>query len=127
MLCGIINSKVKSMNKIDGRYLKELREERGYSLREFAQMIYVSKSSVQRWEKSSVPESGDVLEEISKAFGISVEDMREQSAEKYGVSEVERFSPEERAEARFGIKGLVIAMAVLGVALALGVILPIVL
>lgn len=115
------------MNKIDGKYLKELREERGYSLREFAQMIYVSKSSVQRWEKSSVPESGDVLEEISKVFGISVEDMREQSGEKYGVSEVERFSPEERAEARFGIKGLVIAMAVLGVALALGVILPIVL
>ena len=115
------------MNKIDGRYLKELREERGYSLREFAQMVYVSKSTVQRWEKTAVPESGDLLEEISGVFGISVEDMREQSAEKYGRKEENEFSPEERAEARFGIKGLVIAMAVLGVALALGVILPIVL
>ena len=115
------------MNRIDGKYIKKLRRAHGLSIRAFAEKIYASKSSVQRWEKSSVPESGDVLEEISKVFGISVEDMREQSAEKYGVSEVERFSPEERAEARFGIKGLVIAMAVLGVALALGVILPIVL
>lgn len=67
------------MNKIDGRYLRQMREERGLSLRAFADMVYASKSSVQRWEQSSVPENEDILNAISEVFNITVEEMREQS------------------------------------------------
>ena len=43
------------MEKMDGHFLRKLREERGWSLREFAEKIYTSKSTVQRWEQSSPP------------------------------------------------------------------------
>ncbi len=114
------------MDRIDGRYLRELREERGLSLRAFAEKIYVSKSTVQRWEQSVVPENTDILNKISEVFGISVEDMREQSAKKYGVEHVkdmvaeedDGLTPDQRAEAKFGIKGLgTAAMIICGVAL----------
>ena len=123
------------MNRIDGKYLKELSEGRGLSIRELAEKIYVSKSSVQRWEQSVVPENRDILNKISEVFGLSVEDMRVQSAEKYGVEhlkgktapEDDELSPDERAEAKFGIKGLGIALAAVCIAIAFAVVLPIVL
>ena len=123
------------MNRIDGKYLKELREGRGLSIRELTEKIYVSKSSVQRWEQSVVPENRDILNKISEVFGLSVEDMRVQSAEKYGVEhlkgktapEDDELSPDERAEAKFGIKGLGIALAAVCIAIAFAVVLPIVL
>ena len=37
------------MEHISGQYIKHLREERGLTLRSFAEMIYASKSSVYRW------------------------------------------------------------------------------
>lgn len=118
------------MNKIDGRYLKEMREARGLSLREFALKIYVSKSTVQRWEKSFVPENEDVLDKISQLFGVSVENMRIQSSAKYGeiAEQTERrennnLSARERAEAEFGIKGLIIVASAIGVALVVMILL----
>lgn len=109
------------MDRIDGKYLKELREMQGLSIRELAEKIYVSKSSVQRWEQYVVPENADILNKLSEVFGISVEDMRKQSAEKYGVEhlkdmvaeEDDGLTPDERAAAKFGIKGLGIAAAAL--------------
>ncbi len=61
--------------------------------------------------------------------------MRVQSAEKYGVDhlkgktapEDDALSPDERAEAKFGIKGLGIALAAVCIAIAFAVVLPIVL
>ena len=115
------------MDRIDGKYLKELREMQGLSIRELAEKIYVSKSSVQRWEQYVVPENADILNKLSEVFGISVEDMRKQSTEKYGVEhlkdmvaeEDDGLTPDERAAAKFGIKGLGIAAAVLCAALVL--------
>ena len=63
------------MAKINGKALRKLREERGLSLRAFAEKIYVSKSSVQRWEKSYLPEDDAVLESIAQVLGVSVDDM----------------------------------------------------
>ena len=91
------------MQKIDGRYLKYMREKQGLSLRALAEKIYVSKSSLQRWEGSFVPENPDVLEKISQVFGISVNEMRAQSEEMFGENSL---TPDERAEIKFGIKGL---------------------
>lgn len=123
------------MNRIDGKYLKDLRDERGLSIRELAEKIYVSKSSVQRWEQSSVPENKDILNKLSEVFGISVEDMREQSLKRYGAEHLKDVSspeddgltPDERAEAKFGVKGIGIALCAVCAVLALAVILPIVL
>lgn len=103
------------MDKIDGRYLRDMRKERGYSLRAFAEVIYVSKSSVLRWEQSSVPENTDVLNKLSEILGVSIENMRRQSAEKYGANYTDggKLSADERAEIKFGIKGLGIVAAAL--------------
>lgn len=98
------------MNRIDGRYLRELREERGLSLRAFADMVFASKSSVQRWEQSAVPENEDILNAISEVFNLSVEEMREQSEKKYGKSEENAFTPEQLAEMKFGVKWLAVAL-----------------
>lgn len=93
------------MNRIDGRYLKKLREEKGLSLREFADKIYSSKSSVQRWEKSSVPEDNDLLLRIAEVFNTTVEEMRKQSELRYGENAL---SPEQLANLKFSIKWLAI-------------------
>lgn len=94
-----------NMNKIYGRYLKKLREEKGLSLREFADKIYSSKSSVQRWEKSSVPEDNDLLLRIAEVFDTTVEEMQKQSYLNYAEDSL---SPEQLADLKFGIKWLAI-------------------
>lgn len=107
------------MNKIDGRYLRQMREERGLSLRAFADMVYASKSSVQRWEQSSVPENEDILNAISEVFNLSVEEMREQSEKRFGESKEDGFTPEQLAEMKFGVKWLAVVLCgFVGLALA---------
>ena len=64
------------MEKMDGHFLRKLREERGWSLREFAEKIYTSKSTVQRWEQSSPPGDEETRARIAEAFGMSEEDVR---------------------------------------------------
>lgn len=109
------------MERIDGGYLRHLREERGWSLREFAERVYASKSSVQRWEQSYVPENEDILNNISRLFGIGVEDMRARSAQEEGLP------PEKLAEMRFGVKGFIVMLAVAAAAILLPVVLVLVL
>ncbi|MCD8307495.1 MAG: helix-turn-helix domain-containing protein [Clostridia bacterium] len=111
------------MQRIDGRYLQELRKEHGYSIRALADLIYVSKSTVSRWEASSVPEDENTLARIAEVFGTTVEDMRAQSALKYegeggGKAPVpddedDMLSADQRAGVRFGIKGLAICCGVI--------------
>ncbi len=108
------------MNKIDGRYLKKLREERGLSLRAFADKIYASKSSVQRWEKSAVPNDEELLEKIADAFGLSVAEMQRQSEEKFGK---DALSPEQLAELKFGVKKLIIPLICIFAAVAAAIVL----
>ena len=108
------------MNRIDGKYIKKLRKAHGLSIRAFAEKIYASKSSVQRWEQSYVPENEDVLDNISRLFGIGVEEMRARSAQ-------EELPPERLAEMRFGIKGLIILLAVAAAVILIPVVLVLVL
>ena len=69
------------MEHISGQYIKHLREERGLTLRSFAEMIYASKSSVYRWEQAHVPENEDILQRIAAVFGTDVAALREGSAQ----------------------------------------------
>lgn len=101
------------MEKIDGAYLRQLREERGYSLRAFAEKIYASKSSVQRWEQSCIPENEEVLQKISEALGVSVQQMREESAAYREAKKESTFTQEELAEMKFGTRWLVILFCLL--------------
>ena len=69
------------MEHISGQYIKHLREERGLTLRSFAEQIYASKSSVYRWEQVHVPENEDILQRIAAVFGTDVAALREGSAQ----------------------------------------------
>ncbi len=119
------------MDKIDGRYLKDLRMKSGYSLRTLADKIYVSKSSLQRWEKTEVPEFEDIREKLADVFNVTADEMCSQSAMKYGNSQSdmkygEKTAPvveenemeldsESLAELKFGVKGIIISVALLSV------------
>lgn len=69
------------MEHISGQYIKHLREERGLTLRSFADKIYASKSSVYRWEQAHVPENEDILQRIAAVFGTDAAALREGSAQ----------------------------------------------
>lgn len=122
------------MDRIDGRYLKDLREKSGYSLRALAEMIYVSKSSVHRWEQTEVPEFDDIREKLAKIFNVSVEEMCRQSNIKYGCDDHSdivdtgnelpdnELSSERRAELKFGTKWIVFPVVLLAVFAVLSII-----
>lgn len=112
--------------KIDGRLLKDLREERGLSLRAFAQKIYASKSSVQRWEKSSPPEDSELLERIAQIYGMTAEELEGLSEAKYGADAEDRLSPEKLAELKYGVKWLIFPLILLPAVTVLGLIATIV-
>ena len=108
--------------KIDGRTLKDLREQNGLSLRAFAQKIYASKSSVQRWEKSFLPNDNELIERIAKVFGITAEELEKRSNEKYGAAAEEKLSPERLAELKYGVKWLIFPLLLLPLLMVLGLI-----
>ena len=108
--------------KIDGRIIKDLREERGLSLRAFAKEIYASKSSVQRWEKTSPPEDEELLERIAEVFCITVEELKEKSDAKYGADAEDRLSPEKLAELKYGVKWLIYPLIFFPLLMVLGVV-----
>ena len=106
--------------KIDGKYLRKLRQGRGLSLRALADKIYVSKSTLQRWELSHVPEEDEeVCARLAEALGVGVEELYagDRTSAKRSVS------PEKRAEMKFGVKGLAAALIALGVLLVAGIVL----
>ena len=108
--------------KIDGRIIKDLREECGLSLRAFAQKIYASKSSVQRWEKSSPPADEELIERIAQVFGITAKELEKKSEEKYGTAAEDKLSPEKLAELKYGVKWLIIPLAALPLLMVLGLV-----
>lgn len=119
------------MEHISGQYIRHLREERGLSLRAFADLIYASKSSVYRWEQSTVPENADILQKIADIFEMDVATLRQcsssfvaaqQAAEQAAASEADDtadsepgLDPDQIAEMKFGIKWLGWAVGVLAV------------
>ena len=98
------------MEKIDGQILKDLRKQHGYSLRAFADKIYASKSAVQRWEQSYIPE--DALEKICEVFNITIDDLQSKHQPKHDENNL---TPEQLTELKFGIKRLSIVLAALTV------------
>lgn len=100
--------RVNKMAKIDGRYLREMRERRAYSLRAFANLIYVSKSTVYRWEKSYLPEDEQLINDIAEKLGVSAEQMRNESRLRYGAIRKRKhpLSAEDVARLKISLTGL---------------------
>ena len=116
------------MNQISGKYLKKIREEHGYSLRKLSEKIFISKSTIQRWEQSYLPEDNDLLNEIAKVFDTTVDEMRLASTKLYedNTTESEKafLTNEQRTKIKFGIKGLAITATIIGIFLITIIILP---
>ena len=108
--------------KIDGRIIKDLRKQSGLSLRAFAQKIYASKSSVQRWEKSSPPDDSELIERIAAVFSVTADELERMSEDRYGAAAKEKLSPEKLAELKYGVKWLIIPLAELPLIMILGLI-----
>ena len=99
--------------KIDGRYLKYLRNRNKLSLRAFADKIYASKSSVQRWEKSCTPDDEVLISRISAIYNMTAEEVEKQADEKFGATAKDKMSPEKLAELKYGVKWLIVPLTVL--------------
>lgn len=66
------------MDRLDGKLLRTLRENSGLSLRKFAEKIYTTKTTLQRWESTSVVASEELLQNIADACGLTTEQLAEQ-------------------------------------------------
>lgn len=66
------------MDKLDGKLLRTLRENSGLSLRKFAERIYTTKTTLQRWESTSVVASEELLQNIADACRLTTEQLAEQ-------------------------------------------------
>ena len=66
------------MERLDGKLLRTLREHSGLSLRKFAERIYTTKTTLQRWESTSVVASEELLQNIADACGLTTEQLAEQ-------------------------------------------------
>ena len=64
------------MDRMEGQFLRKLREERGLSLREFAEKVYTSKSTVQRWEQTALPDDEETFARVAEALGMSADQLR---------------------------------------------------
>lgn len=63
------------MEKISGTYLKELRVKYGYSLRSLAEKLYVSKSTVDNWEKNDSLADEKLIQTLAQLYNIEVEEI----------------------------------------------------
>ena len=62
----------KSINALIGENIRELRKERGMSQMRLAALVGVSYQQIQKYEKASGSISVERLEQLSKAFKISI-------------------------------------------------------
>jgi len=62
----------KSISAVIGEQIRELRKERGMSQMRLAALVGVSYQQIQKYEKASGSISVERLEQISKAFKISI-------------------------------------------------------
>ena len=65
------------MERLDGKLLRTLRENSGLSLRKFAEKIYTTKTTLQRWESTSVVASEELLQNIADTCGLTTEQLSE--------------------------------------------------
>ena len=60
------------LNKF-GKILKELRTEKGLSMKQLSKLVQIGDSSISRWENGQAIVNGDQLIIFSKFFGVSTD------------------------------------------------------
>lgn len=63
------------MDRIDGAYLKKLRLKHGYTLRSLAEKIYVSKSTIENWEKTDSLKDESIVSSLANLYGIDEDEI----------------------------------------------------
>ena len=58
-----------------GEKLQELRKNKGLTQEELAELLYVSRTAVSKWESGRGYPNIDSLKEISKYFSVSIDDL----------------------------------------------------
>ena len=74
-------------------------------------MIYISKSSLQRYEQSSFPDDEMLIKKIADTFNITVDELYEKSQEENITKPTEK----QITEMQFGVKGLAFVLSFLTV------------
>ena len=71
---------------INGKHLKKLRDERGYTIEDIANAVHVSPSTVSRWENKDSLTDYASIKLIADFYGISIEEL---THEAYSPAETE--------------------------------------
>lgn len=85
------------MARISGTYLKTLRTGKGYSIRQLADILFVSKSSVDNWEKNNTLTDIGVIYNLAQLYGLTVDDLL--NARGLPSSDKTEPAPSEKSEA----------------------------
>ena len=89
------------MNQIKtGKFIAELRREKGYTQEELGKKLGVSNKTVSRWENGNYMPDIETLRLLGREFSVSMEELLDGeriSAKKPGVTP-DPFSPKERAD-----------------------------
>lgn len=70
------------MDKINGQKLKEMRIERGLSIRKLAELAGVNKSTIMRIEKGEMSPTIDIVEKILAAMSSGIRIVHEENKDK---------------------------------------------
>jgi len=70
-----------------GQRLADLRRAAGLSQYDLAKLVGVTQSSIGYWETCDKPPRANVLPKLAKAFGVSIDVILNEKAEKHHVSE----------------------------------------
>lgn len=62
-------------NKTLGRFIAELRKEKGFTQRELSEMLQVSDKTISHWERDESSPDISILPELSAIFGITVDEL----------------------------------------------------
>lgn len=72
----IILNKVKHMDQIKiGRFIAELRKEKGYTQEKLGEILRVTNKTVSRWENGNYMPDVEMLSLLSKEFGVSINEL----------------------------------------------------
>lgn len=72
----IILNEVKHMDQIKiGRFIAELRKEKGYTQEKLGEILRVTNKTVSRWENGNYMPDVEMLSLLSKEFGVSINEL----------------------------------------------------
>lgn len=69
------------MTEINGTYLRKLRVDHNYTIRQLADLLHVSKSTISSWETNNSLRDIDLLMSLASIYGLTLDDLLAQRSE----------------------------------------------